>query len=79
VQEGSTLKAIRLTQLQACPENYKKIVPKLFEQTTYRVFTAVKIRIVVLCVVAPCSSLGVTTCKFAVLSMTCLILLLLIF
>jgi hypothetical protein len=24
VQEGRTLKAIRLTQLQACPKNYKK-------------------------------------------------------
>jgi hypothetical protein len=35
VQEGSTLKLIRLTQLQACPKNYKKIVPELFEQTTY--------------------------------------------
>jgi hypothetical protein len=32
MQEESTLKAIRLTQLQACP---KKIVPKLFEQTMY--------------------------------------------
>jgi TPP-dependent pyruvate/acetoin dehydrogenase alpha subunit len=36
VQEGSTLRAIRLTQLQACPKNYKKIVPTLLEQTTYR-------------------------------------------
>jgi hypothetical protein len=37
MQEGSTLKVIRLTQLQACP---KKIVPKLFEQTTYRLTEA---------------------------------------
>jgi hypothetical protein len=32
---GSTLKEIRLIKLQACPKNYKKIVPKLFEQTRY--------------------------------------------
>jgi hypothetical protein len=35
MQEGSTLKAIRLTQLRVCPKHYKKIVPKLFEQTMY--------------------------------------------
>jgi hypothetical protein len=35
MQEGSTLKAIRLTQLQHIRKNYKKIVPKLFEQTIY--------------------------------------------
>jgi hypothetical protein len=34
--EVATLEAIRITQLQACPKNYKKkIVPILFEQTTY--------------------------------------------
>jgi hypothetical protein len=35
MQEGSILKAIRLTQLQACLKNHKKIILKLFEQTTY--------------------------------------------
>jgi hypothetical protein len=35
MQEGSTLKEIRLTKLQACPKKYKKIVPELLEQTTY--------------------------------------------
>jgi hypothetical protein len=36
MQEGSTLKVIRLTHLQACPKKIiKKIVPKLFEQTMY--------------------------------------------
>jgi hypothetical protein len=34
MQEGSTLKVIRLTQLQACPKKIK-IVLKLFEQTMY--------------------------------------------
>jgi hypothetical protein len=29
------LKAIRLTQLQICQKKLQKIVPKLFEQTTY--------------------------------------------
>jgi hypothetical protein len=35
MQVGSTLKAIRLTRLQARPKIYKKIVPKLIEQTLY--------------------------------------------
>jgi hypothetical protein len=30
--EGSTLKAVRLTQLQACPKIYKNIVPKFFNR-----------------------------------------------
>jgi hypothetical protein len=34
MQEGSSLKAVRLTQLHV-GKNYKKIVLKLFEQTTY--------------------------------------------
>jgi hypothetical protein len=34
MQEGSTWKAIRLTQLQAYPKRFKNILPKLFEQTT---------------------------------------------
>jgi hypothetical protein len=35
MQERSTLKAIRLNQLQPCPKkNYTIIVPKLSEQTT---------------------------------------------
>jgi hypothetical protein len=35
LKEGSTLKVINLTQLQAGPKKLYKIVPKLFEQTTY--------------------------------------------
>jgi hypothetical protein len=36
MQEGSSLKAMGFTQLQACPKKlYKKTAPKLFEQTTY--------------------------------------------
>jgi hypothetical protein len=34
MQDESTLKVIRLTQMQACPKKLQKIVPKLFEQTT---------------------------------------------
>jgi hypothetical protein len=35
MQEGSTLKVIRLTELQACVKKIKKIGPKLLEKTTY--------------------------------------------
>jgi transposase len=35
MQEWSTLKATGLTQLHVCPKKLQKIVPTLFEQTTY--------------------------------------------
>jgi hypothetical protein len=34
-RRGSTLKTVRLTQLQACPKKCKEIVPELSEQATY--------------------------------------------
>jgi hypothetical protein len=46
MQEGNTLKAIRLTQLQACPKK-KKIVPKLFEQNMYRIFGRILLTLLV--------------------------------
>jgi hypothetical protein len=38
MQERRTLKAIRLTQLQACPPKKYKIILNLFEQTKYKVW-----------------------------------------
>jgi histone-lysine N-methyltransferase SETMAR len=35
MQEGSTLKAVRLAQLQTCPQNIIKSTAETFEQTTY--------------------------------------------
>jgi hypothetical protein len=45
MQEGSILKAIRLIQLQACPKNVIKIVPKFLNRPpipglSYQLLTA---------------------------------------